>query len=252
MTEALITLAADRLLAVRHGAPRIAGLGDAMPADTAGAWAVQREVMRRAGARIGGWKCAAPPGKPTSGAMIDASTITPSGVRWAVTPGERIGIETEIAFRFARPLPARASPYTADEVLDAVDSAFPAIEMVVSRYVDPSRVTLVEAIADNVANAGLVCGADVPGWRDLDLARLTVRQSCAGQVQVEQVGGNPSGGPIAPLVWLANYLPMIGLHIEAGHVVTTGSCTGLIWVESHQRVEGGFQGFGTAVEVELA
>lgn len=247
MSDALITRAADMLLAVRHGGPRIAGLGDATPPDAEGAWAVQKLLMQRAGGQIGGWKCATPPGKPTSGAMIDAQTVTGSGARWSVTPGEKIGIETEIAFRFARALPARAAPYSEAEVLDAVAGAFPAIEMVVSRYIDPSKVTLLEAIADNVANAGLVCGADVPGWRNMDLAKLVVRQTYAGQVQVEQAGGNPSGGPFAPLVWLANFLPSVGLQIEAGQVVTTGSCTGLLWVESHQRVTGSFAGMGEVV-----
>jgi len=251
MSEALINRAAEMLVAVRHGGPRIAGLRDATPPDAAAAWAVQKEVARRVGAKIGGWKCAAPPGKPTSGAMIDAQTIAPSGTRWSVTPGEKIGIETEIAFRFARPLPARATPYTEAEVLDAVAGAFPAIEMVVSRYIDPSKVSLNEGMADNLANAGLVCGADVPNWRSLDLAKLVVRQVCGGQVQVEQAGGNPSGGPFGPLVWLANFLPSVGLQIEAGQVVTTGSCTGLLWVESHQRVTGSFAGMGEVV-VDLA
>lgn len=251
MSEALITRAAEMLLAVRHGGARIAELGEAAPADAATAWAVQKAVAQRVGAKIGGWKCAAPPGKPTSGAMIDAQTIAPSGTRWSVTPGEKIGIETEIAFRFARPLPPRATPYTEAEVLESVGGVCPAIEMVVSRYIDPSKVTLPEAIADNVANAGLVCGAEVPNWRSLDLPNLVVRQTYAGQVQVEQAGGNPSGGPLRPLVWLANFLPSVGLQIEAGHVVTTGSCTGLLWVESHQRVTGGFAGMGEVV-VDLA
>ncbi len=251
MSDALITRAAEKLLAVRYGGPRLANLGDAAPPDAETAWAVQKAVMQRTGARIGGWKCATPPGKPTSGAMIDAQTIAASGTRWSVTPGEKIGIETEIAFRFAHGLPARATPYTEAEVLDAVASAFPAIEMVVSRYIDPAKVALPEAMADNLANAGLVCGADVPNWRSLDLPKLVVRQSHAGQVQVEQAGGNPSGGPLGPLVWLANYLPSIGLTIEAGQVVTTGSCTGLLWVESHHRVVGGFAGMGEVV-VDLA
>ena len=51
--------------------------------------------------------------------------------------------------------------------------------------------------------------------------------------------------------WLANHLPTFGLQLEAGQVVTTGSCTGLVWVESRQRVTGEFLGFGAAA-VELA
>jgi 2-keto-4-pentenoate hydratase len=247
MTDSTIQQAADLLVAVRRGAPKLAGLGGAAPRTEAEAWAVQREVLRRLGARAGGWKCAAPPGKPASGAMLDAAGLRPAPARWPMPPGGRIGIETEIAFRLGRGLPKHATPYGREEVLDAVAAAFPAMEMVESRYMDPSAVSPLEAMADSIAHGGLVLGADVPGWRGMDLAGLTVRQTCGGAVQVEKVGGNPSGDPVTPLVWLANHLPTLGLQLEAGQVVTTGSCTGLLWVDGGQRVTGGFAGFGEVV-----
>ncbi|MDO9708841.1 2-keto-4-pentenoate hydratase [Paracraurococcus lichenis] len=243
--------AADILMAVRQGGPRVAGLGAAAPRDEATAFAIQREVLRRRGARAGGWKCAAPPGKPTSAAMLDAAGIRPGPATWPVPPGEKIGIETEIAFRLGRDLPGRGTPYTLDEIKDAIAACFPAIEMVASRYIDPSGVSPLEAMADSIAHAGLVIGAEVPGWRDMDLKSLTVRQTCGGAVQVEKVGGNPSGDPFTPLLWLANHLPGLGMTLEAGQVVTTGSCTGLLWVDGGQRVTGGFAGLGEVV-VDLA
>ena len=70
--------AADLLMAVREGrSPRIAGLGAAAPGDEAGAWAIQREVLRRLGGRIGGYKCATPPGRPASAALLNAVNIRP-------------------------------------------------------------------------------------------------------------------------------------------------------------------------------
>jgi len=239
--------AADLLMAVRGGGAPLASLGAAAPKTEAEAWAIQREVLRRLGGRIGGYKCSAPPGRPHTAAILAASGLMPGPAPWPVPKGTRIGIETEIAFRFARGLPPRAAPYAEAEVLAAVDGCFPAIEMVMSRYASPVGLPPWEAMADNVAHAGLVLGADVPGWRDCDLAGLTVRQTCGGTVQVEKAGGNPSGGPVPPLVWLANHLPSVGLQLEAGQVVTTGSCTGLLWVEGHQRVTGGFLGFGEVV-----
>lgn len=251
MADASTNAAADLLMAVREGrSPRIAGLGEAAPRDEAGAFAVQREVLRRLGGRIGGYKCATPPGKAPSAALLNAAHIRPAPTAWPVTQG-RIGIETEIAFRLGRALPARATPYTREEVLDAVAACFPAMEMVETRYLDPAKVSPMEAMADCIAHAGLVLGADVPDWRGRDLATLPVRQTCGGQVQVEKIGGNPSGDPVTPMVWLANFLPTLGLHLEAGQVVTTGSCTGLLWVEGGQRVTGGFAGFGEVV-IDLA
>ncbi len=240
------------LMAVREGrSPPLAGLGAAAPTTEAEAWAIQRGVLARLGGRIGGYKCATPPGKPPSAAALNAAFIKPSPTPWPVAKGGLIGIETEIAFRLGRDLPARATAYSREEVLGAVAGCFPAVEMVETRYADPKAVTPLEAAADHIAHAGLVCGADVPDWRARDLPGLTVRQTCGAEVQVEKVGGNPSGDPVAPLVWLANHLPTMGLHLEAGQVVTTGSCTGLLWVQGGQRVVGEFLGFG-AVVVDLA
>ena len=245
-TDAM-TDAASLLLAVRHGAPPLAGLGAAAPADEAAAWATQLAVLRGMGARIGGYKVATPAGKPPSAALLDAAGIRAAPARWPVAPGQRIGIETEVAFRLGRDLAPRPTPWTREEVADAVDACFPAIEMVTSRYADMTQVSLLESIADSIAHAGLVCGAAVPDWRNRDLNDLAVRQVCGGTVQVAKRGGNPAGDALASLARLANHLPRFGLHLEAGQVVTTGSWTGLLFVQGGQRVVGSFEGLGEVV-----
>jgi 2-keto-4-pentenoate hydratase len=242
-----IARAADMLLAARHGAVPIAGLGDAAPVDEAGAWAIQRAVLDARGGRIGGYKCATPPAAPPSGALLDARGIVASPAAWPVPKGGRIGIETEVAFSVARDLPPRGAPYAREEVLAAIGECFPAIEMVVTRYADIKAVTPWEAMADNIAHEGLVCGAPVADWRALDLNDLHVRQSAGGTVQVDRRGANPAGDPLLTLTRIANHLHAFGLHLEAGQVVTTGSWTGLIWVEGGQRILGGFAGLGDVV-----
>jgi 2-keto-4-pentenoate hydratase len=125
-----------------------------------------------------------------------------------------------------------------------VDAAFPLLELVQSRYADHKAVAPAEGMADNIAHLGYVVGADVADWRRFDLPNLAVRQSYAGAVQVDQKGGNPSGDPVLPLVWLANHLHGLGEHLRAGQVVTTGTYTGCIFVPPGQRVQAGFAGFG--------
>lgn len=249
MDSGKIQQAAGILLTVRNGGPAVAGLAVAAPTSEAEAWAIQREVLRQMGGTIGGYKCATPPGMPSSAAIVAASGIRVAPASWTVPPGQQIGIETEIAVRFGRDLPDRGKPYSLDEVLDAVDAAFPAIELVRSRYVDMRAVSPFESMADNVAHVGFVHGADVANWRGFDLKTLKVTQSCGGKVQVEKIGGNPSGDPLVPLLWLANHLPQFGLHLQAGQIVTTGSTTGLIFVDPGQRVVSSFAGFG---EVSVA
>lgn len=250
MADDRANAAAAVLLGVRRGGAKLRGLGDLAPADMAEAFAVQRAVLAGIGGTVGGWKCAAPPGKDPTAAIMNGAGIVAGPARWAMPREGKVGIETEIAFRLGRDLPGRAVPYSREEVLDAVAGAFPVIEMVESRYLDPKAVGPMEALADCIAHGGLVCGGDVPSWRGMDLAGLVVRQTAGGEVQVEKAGGNPSLDPVVPLVWLANALPGFGLPLKAGQVVTTGSCTGLLWVPGGQRVTGGFAGFGE-VAVDL-
>ena len=250
MTDTKIKQAAEILLAVRNGGPTVRCLGAAAPATEAESWAVQREVLHRLGGEIGGYKCAAPPGMPTSAAIVLASGVRASPTTWTVPPGQQIGLETEIAVRFGRDLPERGKPYTLEDVLDAVEAAFPAIELVKSRYTDMKAVSLLETMADNVAHAGFIHGADVANWRSFDLKNLVVKQAYGDVVQLEQAGGNPSGDPLIPLLWIANHLHKFGLHLKAGQIVTTGSTTGLIFVDGGQRVVSSFAGFGE-VSVDL-
>jgi 2-keto-4-pentenoate hydratase len=245
-----IARATEMLLAVRQGGAPAPGLGDAAPANEAEALAIQRAVLARRGGTIGGWKCATPPGKPVSQALLDTRGIMAGPASWMVAPGAKIGIETEVAFRLGRSLPPRATPWTREEVTDAVAECVPAIELVATRYADMTAVSLLEAMADNVAHAGLILGAPVADWRERDLNDLTVHQSAGGVTQVARRGANPAGDPLLSLTRLANHLHAFGLQLEAGQVVTTGSWTGLLWVPGGQRIIGGFEGLGEVV-VEL-
>lgn len=245
-----IARAAALLLGVRQGGAKLPGLGDAAPADEAEALAIQRAVLQRRGGIIGGWKCATPPGKPVSQALLDARGVRPGPTRWDMPAAGLIGIETEVAFRLGRDLAPRGTPWTREEVIEAVEACFPAIELVESRYADMTSVSLLEAMADNVAHAGLICGAPVLDWRARDLNELAVRQTAGGQEQVARRGSNPAGDPLLSLTRLANHLHGFGLMLEAGQVVTTGSWTGLLFVPGGQRVTGGFEGLGEVV-VEL-
>ena len=249
-SETRIAAAAAILCQVRKGGMPVAALGAEAPASEAEAWAIQREVLRRLGGSIGGYKCATPPDKPHSAAILSQAGILAGPCRWTVGNSGKIGIETEIAVRIGRDLPPRSGSYSKPEVLDAIAAVFPAIELVRSRFVDPTAMSGFEAMADNVSHAGLVHGAEVTDWRRLELKHLRVRQSCSGGMHVEKIGGNPSHDPLVPLVWLANHLHQFGLSLEAGQIVTTGSCTGLTFVTTGQRVTGGFEGLGeTSVEL---
>jgi 2-keto-4-pentenoate hydratase len=132
--------------------------------------------------------------------------------------------EAEFAFRMGRDLPPSAVPYQVTDVLDAVDSLHPAIEIPDSRYDDYTLVGAAQLIADNACAHDFVLGpATTADWRALDLAAHPVVGRVGSHVR-EGAGANVLGDPRVALTWLVNELSGLGITLQAGEVVTTGTC----------------------------
>ena len=213
--------------------------------DEAAAYAVQRGVMGRLGA-IGGWKVGAPGPEgavtcaplPLSGVVASGATVSESWDR---------GVEAEIAVRMGRDLPGRPEGYSRAEVVAAIESAHPAIELLQSRFVDVEAVPKLSALADSLSHWGLVVGAAIPGWAAVDLAGEEVAVLVDGVV-VKRGRGNPAGDMIRLVVWLANEGALWAGGLRAGQYVTTGSWTGKDYVGAGARVRVAFDHCG---EVEV-
>ena len=82
-----------------------------------------------------------------------------------------LGMEAEIGFRFLRDAPPRAEAYSYAEVAERV-VAFPAIEIVATRYRDYKGTPLIERTADCMSNGAYVVGDDRPDWRSFDLVDI--------------------------------------------------------------------------------
>lgn len=225
----------------------LAALPDgARPRSDEEAYAIQDRVATALGP-VGGWKVgsATPDAMPFRG-PVQADVIFADGER---LPGALLhvwGIEGEIAYRFARDLPPRAAPYSRAEVLDAIGSLHPVIEILDTRFERMGSQDPLSHRADQQNSGAMVVGPPVTEWRHLDAMRLPVRLLLNGEVRHAGIGGNSAGDNIRLLVWLANEGSASAGGLRAGQVVTTGSCTGTDWVEpgSHARVE--FEGVGVA------
>ena len=182
-------------------------------------------------------------GRAVYGAIM-ASRVFDSGARIEAAKMPLLGVEAEIAFRFARDLPA--GKYSYADVADAV-AAFAAIEIVDSRFRSYPDVPIMDRNADCVSNGGFVRGPAAADWRKLDLANIAVTLTIGGQEIVRRNGGHPAGDPLLPAVALVNALPG---GVKAGQIVTTGTYTGLNFAKPRQTVAATFAGFGT-VEVSF-
>lgn len=123
-----------------------------------------------------------------------------------------------------RDLPPRAAPFGVDEVLAAVDSLHPAIEIPDSRFADFADAGEAQLIADNACAHLFVLGAaTTANWRAMDLVEERPQIALRGERYTGH-GKNVLGDPRVALAWLANELRGLGITLRAGEVVTTGTC----------------------------
>jgi 2-keto-4-pentenoate hydratase len=202
------------------------------PSNRAEGYAIQAVLENYSAAGLFGWKIAATSEAgqkhinvdgPMAGRILP-DTVIPDGGTASMTGNEmRVG-EPEFAFRMATDLPPRPSAYTVQQVLDAVGTLHPAIEIPDSRFADFVRAGAAQIIADNACAHLFVLGAPTAAnWRALDL--VEERPVIAlGDKQYTGHGKNVLGDPRIALAWLANELRELGVTLKAGQIVTTGTC----------------------------
>jgi 2-keto-4-pentenoate hydratase len=202
------------------------------PRDRTEAYAIQAAIERYSTQNLFGWKIAATSEAgqkhinvegPMAGRIL-SETVIPDGGTASMAGNEmRVG-EPEFAFRMARDLPPRSSPYTQREILDAIDTLHPAIEIPDSRFADFVSAGAAQIIADNACAHLFVLGAPAPAnWRTLDLVEEKPVITLRGKRFIGH-GKNVLGGPLIALTWLANELRRLGVTLKAGEIVTTGTC----------------------------
>jgi 2-oxo-hept-3-ene-1,7-dioate hydratase len=137
-------------------------------------------------------------------------------------------LEIELAFVLERDL--AGSDLTIDDVLDATDYVVPAIELIAARSYrkDPHSGrtrTVIDTIADNAADAGIIMGGERVGPRDIDLRWVSALGARNGVIEETGVAAGVMGHPAEGIVWLARRYHEQGLSLEAGQVILAGSFT---------------------------
>lgn len=237
MSSDRLTATADRLTSARRQGARIALAGGDLPADFEEGFAIQDKVVAALASPTIGWKVMAVPQGPVIFAPILQSGRIMDGGTWEVIGAEPAGIELEIAFRMGRDVPAGAS---AAQVFDAVASAHVVFELCQSRIAKPAEQPRHVMLADCIANAGLVVGPEIPGWRSANLKERTGRLLVDGKVHAE----GKSVDPIGALQMLEPALTARGKSLAAGQVVITGSLIGMNWLIGRHALKGVIDGLG--------
>jgi 2-oxo-hept-3-ene-1,7-dioate hydratase len=202
-------------------------------------YAIQREwirLLRAAGRRPVGRKIgltsramqiASQITEPDHGTLLDSMLIRDGSeveaARYLVPR-----LEVEFAFVLARPL--KGPGVTLFDVLNATDYVTPALELIDARIEQFDRHTkaprkVLDTIADNAANAGIVLGGrpmrpDAADWR---WAGALLFKN--GVIEESGLGAAVLNHPANGVAWLANKIAPYDEGLAAGEIVLGGSFT---------------------------
>lgn len=210
---------------------------------------VQAEVVRISGQDLFGWKIAATSQAgqkhigvdgPIAGRLLDKRAFE-SGAEVSLSNNIMMVAEAEFAFRMARDVIPRDTNYTTAEILAAVATLHPAIEIPDSRYEEFAKVGAPQLIADCACASYFVLGpATVADWRQIDLSEHRATAWVNEKLLREGKGANVLGDPRIALTWIANELSSSGDTLRAGHVVTTGTCVVPVEIKNGDRIVADF------------
>jgi 2-keto-4-pentenoate hydratase len=230
---------------------------DCRPATVDDGWRIQRALDRLAGTSAG-WKIAGTSiaGQRHIGAegpvvgRLYRRSIRRSGARLDARPLTMRSAEPEFAFLIGRDIVPGSKNFTPTEVVPAISSFHPAIEVPDTRFSTFPGVGIPSLVADAICAAYLVVGAAIPDWRPEELPSLPVVMRRNGVEASVGSGEAVLGDPCGALVWLANELRSRGQMLQAGDIVATGAAAAPIDVGAGDTIEAEF-GVRGAVTVDF-
>lgn len=202
-------------------------------------YAIQREwigLKRAAGRRVIGHKIgltsramqlASGIEEPDYGTLLD-NMLIPDGARIEAAKYLVPRLEVEFAFVLARPL--MGPDVSLVHLLNATDYVVPALELIDARIEQFDRDSgiprkVVDTIADNAANAGIILGGRPMRPDDVDWRWAGALLFKNGIIEESGLGAAVLNHPGNGVAWLANKLAPHGEGLEAGEIVLGGSFT---------------------------
>lgn len=218
---------------------------EALPQSEEEADAIQDEVARLTGP-VCAWKVgAATPHSTPSRAPIHAKTLFLDPGHIPAAMFSHIGAEAEIVYKFSKDLVSNGTALSLEEILDAVESIHPAIEILDTRFPKLGSQPPLAHRADQGNHGALIVGAPIANWRSISPQTQRVILEINGEVASDKIDGNTAGNPENLLVWLANQGAKSLGGIKAGQYVTTGSCSGTIMVTAPVQLKATLAGYGS-------
>lgn len=165
----------------------------------------------------------------------------PSPSRFRHAELMRPGFENELCLTVGRTL--RGPGVTTEQAAAALSAMAPAFEIIERR--GDFAADLNVSLADNAQQRAFVTGAPVPVPPGFDLATVEMELVVNAAAAERALGREVLGTPAASIAWLANKLAELGLALEAGMRVMSGSFTRQYLLAAGDRIEARFAPVGT-------
>jgi len=151
-------------------------------------------------------------------------------------------IEAEVAFVLGKDL-AVASPSLVD-VINAVDYALPALEVVGSRIAN-WKIGIGDTIADNASSSAYVLGTTPRRLSEFDVRLCGMELQRHSEPVSVGAGLACLGNPLNAVVWLARTMERLGTPLRAGDLILSGALGPMVAVEQGDVFQARINGLGS-------
>jgi 2-oxopent-4-enoate/cis-2-oxohex-4-enoate hydratase len=150
--------------------------------------------------------------------------------------------EGEIAFVLKKTL--KGPGISSADVLAATEGVTACFEIVDSRIQD-WKIKIQDTVADNASCGVFVLGDRLVDPRDVDLNTCGMVLEKNGDIVATGAGAAALGAPANAVAWLANTLGRLGIALEAGEVVMSGSLAIMVPVAAGDNLRVSIGGIGS-------
>ncbi|PLB53594.1 TodF product hydratase [Aspergillus steynii IBT 23096] len=151
-------------------------------------------------------------------------------------------VELEPAFVLRGPLCGPNA--TVVDVMNAIDYAIPAVEIIDSR-VQNWAIDLPDTLADNGSTGSIILGGTPRKLTELTLSDTRGTLSFNGRQVMTGNTANVLGNPLSAMAWLVNRLAAYDIEFQPGQVIMPGSCLEAVPMEEAGHWVCTFEGWGT-------
>ena len=244
-----LDLIAQSFVAARRARTALLTFPGEIPADLGQAYDVQDRAIALYAGDIGGWKVGRINPALDGVERLAGPIFTDSIVEGTEEPNPMpvfgdgfAAAEAEFLLRIGTaPDPATTS-YTIAEAADLLDAVHIGIEIASSPFVGINEHGPIVTISDFGNNNGLVIGAAIENWRDIDLNAWLVELDINGQPIGSKTAASMLDGPIGAAAFLFGLMAKRGIPLKPGQWISSGAVTGVHQVAVGDSVEARFDG----------